>query len=206
MDSHHLSARAVSGFSNSAHYDRHRPSYPADAVETLLDAVRVAGVPGATIIDLAAGTGKFTEVLVKRDEEYEILAVEPHQEMREELEKKNLKNVTVKDGLSTSIPAENESIDAVIAAQVCIYIHCVLSSFIPSVIISPLPQLLSPLVSRTIVAEYIRESAFIEQSGRWCRPSLKVSKSAGGCPGLLRLSCAHTTVRRFCYQPCVLFQ
>jgi len=121
MDSHHLSARAVSGFSKSALYDQHRPSYPPDAVETLLDAVRVAGVPGATIVDLAAGTGKFTELLAQRDEEYEIVAVEPHEGMRVELEKKRLRNVTVKEGISTSIPVEDESIDAVIAAQVCIY-------------------------------------------------------------------------------------
>ncbi|KAJ9645090.1 hypothetical protein H2199_003094 [Coniosporium tulheliwenetii] len=117
MSSPRLDSRAQSGFSKSSLYDQHRPSYPANAVDMLLDAVRVAGIPGASIVDLGAGTGKFTELLAKRDERYDILAVEPHEHMRKELERKALDNVTVKDGLSTSIPVADETVDAVIAAQ-----------------------------------------------------------------------------------------
>ncbi|EON65043.1 hypothetical protein W97_04278 [Coniosporium apollinis CBS 100218] len=117
MSSPRLDSRAQSGFSKSSLYDQHRPSYPANAVDMLLDAVRVAGIPGASIVDLGAGTGKFTELLAKRDERYDILAVEPHEQMRKELERKALDNVTVKDGLSTSIPVADETVDAVIAAQ-----------------------------------------------------------------------------------------
>lgn len=113
-----MDSRAQSGFSKSSLYDQHRPSYPANAVDMLLDAVRVAGIPGASIVDLGAGTGKFTELLAKRHERYDILAIEPHEQMRKELERKALDNVTVKDGLSTSIPVADETVDAVIAAQV----------------------------------------------------------------------------------------
>ena len=44
----------------------------------LLEHLQVSGVKRARIIDLAAGTGKFTELLVGRSEDFEILAIEPH--------------------------------------------------------------------------------------------------------------------------------
>jgi ubiquinone/menaquinone biosynthesis C-methylase UbiE len=69
-------------------------------------------------MDLAAGTGKFTELLSARDEEYDILAVEPHQGMREQLEKKNLKGVRVLDGTAESMSGvEDEEVAAVVASQ-----------------------------------------------------------------------------------------
>lgn len=118
MASTQLADEALTGFAKSAAYDKHRPSYPADAVEKLLGALRVDGVAEAAILDLAAGTGKFTELLASRPENYRTFAVEPHDEMRRELETKNLSNVAVKAGLATSIPLPDESVDAVIAAQV----------------------------------------------------------------------------------------
>ena len=113
-----LNPLAQTGFANAAAYDTHRPSFPAKSVDVLLDNVRIANQPGATVVDLAAGTGKFTELLAKRPEQYKITAIEPHPDMRKVLEGKNLSAVDVKDGLSTSIPFPNESVDAVIAAQV----------------------------------------------------------------------------------------
>ena len=69
---------STKGFQNASSYDRHRPSYPAEAVTRFLKHLQVHGVKRARLIDLAAGTGKFTEVLVDRDEDFDILAVEPH--------------------------------------------------------------------------------------------------------------------------------
>lgn len=114
-----LNPSAQSGFSNAALYDKHRPSFPARSVSVLLDGVRVADSPQATIVDLAAGTGKFTELLADRDEGYEIIAIEPHADMRKVLEDKHLKGVSVRHGLSTDMKSlKDESVDAVIAAQV----------------------------------------------------------------------------------------
>lgn len=113
-----LNPLAQVGFADSVAYDRHRPSFPAGSVNVLLENVRVAGIPAATIVDLAAGTGKFTELLAERPEDYNIIAIEPHGDMRRVLQGKALKGVSVQDGLSTKIPLENESVDAVIAAQV----------------------------------------------------------------------------------------
>ncbi|KAK5014226.1 hypothetical protein LTR60_003466, partial [Cryomyces antarcticus] len=117
MSSPTIPSQALSGFADGASYDQHRPSFPAESVNNLLDKVGIAGVEGARVLDLAAGTGKFTELLAKREEGYEVLAVEPHEGMRRVLEEKWLKNVLVEDGLSTSIPLGDESVDAVIAAQ-----------------------------------------------------------------------------------------
>lgn len=73
---------------------------------------------GARIIDLGAGTGKFTELLADRDEGYEILAVEPHEGMRNELLRKKLKGVEVVEGTVEKMGVEREWADAVVCAQV----------------------------------------------------------------------------------------
>ncbi|PSN65577.1 methyltransferase [Corynespora cassiicola Philippines] len=117
MAAHRISERAVTGFANASHYDEHRPSYPLDALVRLMDAAAVSSLSGARIVDLAAGTGKLTELLSARGEQFDIVAVEPHEGMREQLARKHLNNVTVKSGLSTAIPVEPESVDAVFAAQ-----------------------------------------------------------------------------------------
>lgn len=118
MSSASLHPSAQTGFSNAASYDKHRPSFPPNSVDVLLDNLRVKENPGAVVVDLAAGTGKYTELLAKRPEEFNVIAIEPHADMRKVLEAKKLSNVEVKDGMSTSLPLEDESVDAVVAAQV----------------------------------------------------------------------------------------
>lgn len=56
-----LDDRATTGFSNASQYDKYRASYPDDAVEALLGHLNLSGIENARIIDLASGTGKFTE-------------------------------------------------------------------------------------------------------------------------------------------------
>lgn len=132
-----LNTFAETGFSKAAAYDAHRPSFPTKSVNVLLENVRVAGFKEARVVDLAAGTGKFTELLAKRDEQYNITAVEPHKDMRQVLEEKSITRVTVKEGLATSIPLEDESQDGVIAAQVGFLseMNCLMRTCIPARII-----------------------------------------------------------------------
>lgn len=113
-----ISERAQTGFAKSAAYDQHRPAYTSTVVQLLLENLRVSGKKHAKLLDLAAGTGKFTEAIAAREEEFEVVAVEPHDEMRLVLEEKGLKSVTVLAGKADSIPVEDESVDAVICAQV----------------------------------------------------------------------------------------
>lgn len=112
---------AQNGFADASSYDQHRPSYPPEAVEELLKHLQVDGLPAARIVDLAAGTGKFTELLAAREECYEILAIEPQADMRNELARKDLKGVTVVEGDAVNLPVESQSVDAVVAAQVGLF-------------------------------------------------------------------------------------
>lgn len=123
--SNSLAAVAKTGFADASSYDKYRPSYPAEAVDELLTALHLAGHEGAKVVDLAAGTGKFTEILAVRPERFDILAVEPHDEMRAELEKKALPGVKVVNGTATSIPVPSKSLDGLVAAQVrCELYNC----------------------------------------------------------------------------------
>lgn len=114
-----ISEAALDGFAASSSYDKHRPSYPADAVDQLLHALKVARVQGARVADLAAGTGKFTELLAARPEQYSIVAIEPHEAMKVELERKSLKGVKVVMGTADNMSEiAYASFDALIASQV----------------------------------------------------------------------------------------
>jgi SAM-dependent methyltransferase len=113
-----LPDQATTGFKNASHYNKYRPSYSADAVESLLSHLGVSGQKDGRVIDLACGTGKFTELLAARPEQYNVLAIEPHEQMRTALISKNLENVKVVEGDAGNMPVENEWADALIAAQV----------------------------------------------------------------------------------------
>ena len=114
-----IPSASFQGFQDGSRYDQHRPSYPLEAVDALLKHLQVAGSEGARIVDLAAGTGKFTELLADREETYEVIAVEPHDQMRGELDRKGLQGVSVIKGEARSMNGiKSQSIDAVIAAQV----------------------------------------------------------------------------------------
>jgi SAM-dependent methyltransferase len=89
-------------------YERTRPDYPAAVLE------RVPVPAGATVLDLGAGTGKLTRVLVRRY--WRVIAVEPLDGMRGILE-----NVVPQAeslaGRAEQIPLPDASVDAVFAAQ-----------------------------------------------------------------------------------------
>lgn len=93
-----LAPAAAAGFKDASAYDEHRPAYPGAAVQKLLEHMRLADQPHARVVEVAAGTGKFTEALAARHEGFEVRAVEPHPAMRRELEAKGLRGVTVADG------------------------------------------------------------------------------------------------------------
>lgn len=110
---------ALSGFTAASAYNDHRPSYPAEAVEQLLSAMNISGNHGAIVADLGAGTGKFSELLAARPEQYSVVAIEPHDAMRAELECKNMKGVRIVKGMAEDMSGiANGSFDALIASQV----------------------------------------------------------------------------------------
>ena len=93
-------------------YERGRPSYPADAVAWLVDGLTIA--PGRSVLDLAAGTGKFTRLLVATGAD--ITAVEPSAAMRSQFADA-VPGVPILDGTAESLPLPDASVDAVVVAQ-----------------------------------------------------------------------------------------
>jgi len=89
-------------------YEATRPSYPA----AILDQVPVP--EAATVLDLGAGTGKLTRVLVARYAE--VIAVEPLDGMRAILERV-VPDARALSGRAEEIPLPDASVDAVFAAQ-----------------------------------------------------------------------------------------
>ncbi|OAN43338.1 class I SAM-dependent methyltransferase [Microbacterium sp. H83] len=91
-----------------ADYDRYRPGFP-DAAADILAPRRVA-----TALDLGAGTGKFTALLV--DRAAEVVAVEPSAAMLDVLRTK-LPRVIAREGSAERIPVADSTIELVSVAQ-----------------------------------------------------------------------------------------
>jgi SAM-dependent methyltransferase len=108
-----LHAQASIGFERAADaYERGRPEYPAAAVEHLIKSLDIAR--GRHVVELGAGTGKFTRTLVPTG--VEILAVEPVEAMRRKLSEL-VPGVKVVDGTAEAIPLPDASADVVVVAQ-----------------------------------------------------------------------------------------
>jgi SAM-dependent methyltransferase len=104
---------AAGGFdSGAAAYERGRPSYPDEAIAHLVDVLRLG--PGRTVLDLAAGTGKMTRLLVPTGAD--VIAVEPVAGMRAAFESA-VPGVEILDGTAEAIPLPDASVDAVVVAQ-----------------------------------------------------------------------------------------
>ena len=89
-------------------YERGRPGYPDD----VLDLLPVADA--ATVLDLAAGTGKLTRVLARRYRR--VIAVEPLDGMRAIITRE-APAAEALDGRAEAIPLADAEVDAVFVAQ-----------------------------------------------------------------------------------------
>jgi SAM-dependent methyltransferase len=94
-------------------YAQHRPDYPDDAVAWALESL----TNGGPVLDLAAGTGKLTEAMLRCGMPVTaVLAVEPDDGMRAELSRR-LPEITVCPGSAEQIPARAGTVDAVLVGQ-----------------------------------------------------------------------------------------
>lgn len=93
-------------------YERGRPSFPPPLVDHVVEVLDLC--PGRRVLDLAAGTGKLTRLLVGTGAD--VVAVEPSAGMRDAFTDL-LPAVAVLDGTAEAIPLEDASIDAVTVAQ-----------------------------------------------------------------------------------------
>jgi SAM-dependent methyltransferase len=103
---------AAAGFSDAADYEHARPSYPPEAVQWFVERMGIG--PGRRVCDLAAGTGKFTRLLVPTGAE--LLAVEPVAGMRDQF-RSQLVDVPLVSAVVEALPFAPESLDAATVAQ-----------------------------------------------------------------------------------------
>jgi SAM-dependent methyltransferase len=101
------------GFASAADvYEESRPGYPAQAIDWL--AGELALGPGTTVVDLAAGTGKLTRLLIRTGAT--VTAIEPVDEMRQALRRTSPEaDARLGTAERTGLPAS--SADAVTVAQ-----------------------------------------------------------------------------------------
>jgi len=103
---------AAAGFNDAADYEAARPSYPPDAVAWFVDNLQLG--PGARVVDLAAGTGKLTRLLVSSGAE--LIAAEPVPGMRD-IFRASVPGVPVLACTAEQLAFRDAALDAVTVAQ-----------------------------------------------------------------------------------------
>ena len=93
-------------------YDKGRPEYPEEAIQFLVRELDITN--GKSILDLGAGTGKFTKLIAQTGAN--VIAVEPVEGMRKKFSEL-LPLIPISSGTAESIPLEASSIDTVVVAQ-----------------------------------------------------------------------------------------
>ncbi|KAK5579487.1 hypothetical protein RB653_009170 [Dictyostelium firmibasis] len=106
----------------SENYSKGRPSYPRECIEF----IKGLGLSNdSVVVDLASGPAKFTKVLAIEGGFNNITCIEPSSDFRNECEKvlNQIKiennpflNFKVLEGLSTSIPLKDNSVDCITVA------------------------------------------------------------------------------------------
>jgi SAM-dependent methyltransferase len=103
---------AVAGFARAADvYERARPEYPPQAVAWLVDRLELR--LGRAVVDVAAGTGKLTRLLVPSGAR--VVGVEPLAEMRAQL-REAVPGVEALEGTAEALPLGDSSADAITVA------------------------------------------------------------------------------------------
>jgi ubiquinone/menaquinone biosynthesis C-methylase UbiE len=154
-------------------YELGRPEWP----EELLDRV-IAGLgvgPGATVLDLGAGTGKLTRLLVPRFER--VVAVEPDDAMREVLEEV-VSGADSRAGSAEAIPLADDEVDAAFSGEAFHW-------FASRETVSELERVLRPGGALAIFWNIFLEDALpLDQK---VEAVLEEAVARGGTPGLARV-------------------
>ncbi|EGC36474.1 hypothetical protein DICPUDRAFT_87399 [Dictyostelium purpureum] len=121
----HPSSKGYHDVKTTNSYVKGRPQVPQECIEFVKNNKLFNLNDNSKVLDLASGTGKFTELLAKSNFK-DITAVEPSKEFRDSCSEilQKLKDTDkpdlsfqVLDGISTSIPAADESVDVLFVSQ-----------------------------------------------------------------------------------------
>ena len=103
----------AAGFDRVAdRYERGRPDYPTAAVDFLAESLGIR--PGRTVLDVGAGTGKFTREILRYGAA--VTAVEPMPQMRARFTER-LPTVPLLVGTAEHLPVPDAGVDAITCAQ-----------------------------------------------------------------------------------------
>lgn len=89
-------------------YEKYRPSYPEELIDFLYEKV-----PCENVVDIGAGTGKFTRCLLSKP--WQVTAVEPNADMRGRLA--DIDGITIVNAPAESTGLPDNSVGLVTAAQ-----------------------------------------------------------------------------------------
>lgn len=104
---------AASGFAKAGEaYEAGRPGYPPGLLDHIREVAQIE--PSSRVLDLAAGTGKLTKLLLRSGGR--VTAVEPLEDMRKTLSAV-VPDADVLDGTAESIPTDDGVFSAVTVAQ-----------------------------------------------------------------------------------------
>lgn len=95
-------------------YDRARPSYPAEAAESLVGRAGTTGGDPKRVLELGAGTGKLTEHLVRLG--HHVIATDPSPEMLGHL-KLRAPGAETMVAVAEHLPVASRSVDVVVCAE-----------------------------------------------------------------------------------------
>lgn len=102
------------GFGRAAEaYERGRPSFPADAVETLTEALGLRD--GRRVLELGSGTGKLTRSLAPTGAT--VVGLEPVDAMRRTF-RERVPDAPIVGGVAEALPFRSKSFHGAVAAQV----------------------------------------------------------------------------------------
>jgi SAM-dependent methyltransferase len=96
-------------------YVKYRPGYPKEAIDVLYNTVGFR--PDSDVADVGAGTGIFSKLLLERGSR--VIAVEPNEAMRGELEKllREYENLRIVSGSAEATGLPDASVDFIVCAQ-----------------------------------------------------------------------------------------
>ena len=102
-------------------YEKYRPSYPKESLDIIQEECHLTLNNNVVIADIGSGTGKFTELLLKKG--CIVYAIEPNDNMREIADYKFISNLNYKsiNNTAENLELDDNSVDLITVAQALHY-------------------------------------------------------------------------------------